>query len=329
MDDLDVRFLSLITDLGDGMKRSKLMPAVGGLLTCGLLIASVGPANADDAAPSASAATSAVADVPGIQDYTVPATQSPANVPTDPNDPVTFDGGAVGVTVPSDGTTRTVSSGGMTVYQVTDTAASTVVQPTDSGARFMTVISGPFAPSDYRYNLDVPAGGSVVQNPDGSISVRDEQGDQVAGIAPPWATDANGKSLPTSYSVDGTEITQHVTLGGAAFPVVADPAVTVDCGWITRSYYLSRAVTKKIADKLARYQNASTATIAAIAGAACAPATSVAAAICAGAGAIYGGFMVDQFLAAKRQNKCIRYRVLRGGSLGGIYVDGSGFCKNS
>lgn len=305
------------------------MPAVGGLLTCGLLVAGVGPANAVDAAPSASAATSAVAGVPDIQDDTASAAQSPVNMPKDPRDPVTFDDSVVAVTVPTDGTTTTSWSDGMTVYQGTDDAASTVVQPTDSGARFMTVISGPSAPSDYRYNLDVPAGGSVAQDAGGSISVRDQQGDQVAGIAPAWATDANGQSLPTSYSVDGTTVLQHVNLDGATFPVVADPAFTVDCGWVTCSYYLSRAVTKKIANKLGRYQNASTATIAAIAGAACAPATPVAAAICAGAGAIYGGFMIDQFMSAKRKNKCIRYRVLRGGSLGGIYVDASGFCKNS
>lgn len=52
-----------------------------------------------------------------------------------------------------------------------------------------------------------------------------------AMIAPPWAKDANGASLPTWYEVDstGTRLTQHVNTAGAAYPIAADPRLTF--GW--------------------------------------------------------------------------------------------------
>ena len=43
----------------------------------------------------------------------------------------------------------------------------------------------------------------------------------------PWAVDANGNAVPTTYSVSGDTITQTTDLTGVtAFPVVVDPEVT-------------------------------------------------------------------------------------------------------
>lgn len=50
-------------------------------------------------------------------------------------------------------------------------------------------------------------------------------GTVVMTVAQPWARDANGKDLPTSYTLDGTTLTQTVDTATAAFPVVADPRV--------------------------------------------------------------------------------------------------------
>jgi hypothetical protein len=57
----------------------------------------------------------------------------------------------------------------------------------------------------------------------GGMTVSDSTGNFVNTILAPWAKDANGKNLPTSYSVSGDVVTQHVDPKGAAFPVVADP----------------------------------------------------------------------------------------------------------
>jgi hypothetical protein len=45
-------------------------------------------------------------------------------------------------------------------------------------------------------------------------------------IGAPWAVDAAGKTLTTSYTFTGNAITQKVDTTGATFPVVADPTVT-------------------------------------------------------------------------------------------------------
>ncbi|WP_284988193.1 hypothetical protein [Arthrobacter sp. efr-133-TYG-120] len=37
--------------------------------------------------------------------------------------------------------------------------------------------------------------------------------------------DSNGKKLPTSYTVNGPKIIQHVNTNGAAYPIVADPSI--------------------------------------------------------------------------------------------------------
>ena len=47
-------------------------------------------------------------------------------------------------------------------------------------------------------------------------------------IAAPWAKDANGKNIPTSYEISGTMLTQkvdHAQGDDVTYPVVADPDV--------------------------------------------------------------------------------------------------------
>jgi hypothetical protein len=52
----------------------------------------------------------------------------------------------------------------------------------------------------------------------------------LGSIDAPWAKDANGKAVPTSYRIEGGSLVQKVTTTtGTAFPVVADPKVSY--GW--------------------------------------------------------------------------------------------------
>ena len=68
---------------------------------------------------------------------------------------------------------------------------------------------------------------------DGSINIVSNQnnGPRVTygTIDKPWAVDAEGKKLPTSYSIDGNKIIQKINTRGASYPIVADPKVT--WGW--------------------------------------------------------------------------------------------------
>ncbi|MFF4283288.1 hypothetical protein ACFY0Z_31470 [Streptomyces kronopolitis] len=120
------------------------------------------------------------------------------------------------------------------------------VQSVQDGVRMMTVIKGPDAPKDTRYTLNLPAGTHLEEASPSydADSARPEDDsdvpmtgyvivgadDAVLGeIEAPWAKDANGKSVPTHYTLDGNQLTQTVDHAGAAYPVVADP--TVSLGW--------------------------------------------------------------------------------------------------
>ena len=76
----------------------------------------------------------------------------------------------------------------------------------------------------FRYRLEIPEGQALVAQPDGSIEVagRDD-GEVSATIEAPWAIDSTGRLLPTSYSVDGSRLTQTVDTAGAVGEVTADP----------------------------------------------------------------------------------------------------------
>jgi hypothetical protein len=52
-----------------------------------------------------------------------------------------------------------------------------------------------------------------------------EANNVIATVDAPWAVDATGHPLPTSYAVDGTTLVQTVDTSGAQFPVLADPSV--------------------------------------------------------------------------------------------------------
>lgn len=108
-----------------------------------------------------------------------------------------------------------------------------VAQGDTAGSRQAVVITGPNAPATYSYPLTLPAGASLVDNADGSYSIVEQtSGAQVflGSIAPAWAKDASGQSVPTSYSLQGTTLTQSVDFTAATtFPVVADPYIT--WGW--------------------------------------------------------------------------------------------------
>ncbi len=59
---------------------------------------------------------------------------------------------------------------------------------------------------------------------DGGAELVGSDGALVSAIAPPWAVDANGVSVPTSYRIEGSTLVQVVAHHSAAHPVVADPS---------------------------------------------------------------------------------------------------------
>ena len=130
---------------------------------------------------------------------------------------------------------------------LTDTDAG--VQSVTNGARLLTVFNGADAPQQITYNMTLPAGAQLVPasdnlgctsgtacpdipaSPTPMTSYVIVQNDAVIGeIDAPWATDANGNAVPTTYSISNNQLVQTVNFTSATpFPVVADPSVSF--GW--------------------------------------------------------------------------------------------------
>lgn len=96
-----------------------------------------------------------------------------------------------------------------------------------AGDRSQTFIEIPAssAPSEYAFALDMPEGATAAVEHDGSVAIRDRQGILLSGYDVPWAIDADGNAVPTSFRIDGDVLVQSVDLSAtSAFPVIADPS---------------------------------------------------------------------------------------------------------
>ena len=69
---------------------------------------------------------------------------------------------------------------------------------------------------------------------------------ELAYIEAPWALDAQGNAVPTSYEVRGMTLVQTVEHQGAAYPVVADPSFS--CGFMYCTIWHNRWETRQIAN---------------------------------------------------------------------------------
>jgi hypothetical protein len=114
-------------------------------------------------------------------------------------------------------------------FKVTVTADSQNSDTTvlENGARVMTLLSG--GESSASFTVDLPADTTLQKNGDGYyvVAAAGETRLVLGEIHSPWAVDANGKKLPTAYSLDGNKISQSVQTNNAVFPIVADPTITV------------------------------------------------------------------------------------------------------
>ncbi|WP_162688772.1 hypothetical protein [Streptomyces sp. ICC4] len=114
---------------------------------------------------------------------------------------------------------------GTTVYPGAAPSTDLAVQATPGGGvRALAVLEDKSAPRQQRYLIGLPTGAGLVKTSTGMVAAVGPDGQVLGAFATPWAKDANGKSVPTSYQVEGNTLVQSVqTTGATAFPVVADP----------------------------------------------------------------------------------------------------------
>ena len=138
------------------------------------------------------------------------------------------------------GETREVASDGTVVFVGSGQGASVAIQVLDDGsAQVHTIISGSEEGVSFEFEISGPPGLTIVQQPEGSVAIVDEAGEWVGGIAAPWAVDANGRSVPTDYRIDGSTLVQTVYPGDEhAYPIVADP-------WLGKNVIQSTSVIQR------------------------------------------------------------------------------------
>ena len=231
----------------------------------GLLVGVASPAAADDGVVATETgdaleiAGSLVADAAPVADtgetFVAVVAGSEVELPADPVDPLVIGGarGEVSVELPGlaglgDGV---VDDSGAVVYESDSSPVSFAAQATvDGGLQVLLVLEGPEAPSEYRFDMTVPAGAVLQATPDGGALVVGADGVAVSTVAPSWALDANGSRVPSSYRIDGTTLIQVVDHHGAAYPVIADPKVSL--GWNIYVKYSKadvRSLTSGFSDK--------------------------------------------------------------------------------
>ena len=119
---------------------------------------------------------------------------------------------------------HTADSGTSVSYRDADSSYDLAVQTTARGARALLTLRSAAAPRRYAFPLSLPAGVRPALASDGSVSLLDTQGSSAGGFARPWAHDALGRPVQTTFTLEGNTLVQHVVVtADTAFPVVADP----------------------------------------------------------------------------------------------------------
>ena len=144
------------------------------------------------------------------------------------------------------GAAKALSPSGLAVYGNTADSSIAFSKASTGGNAGFAVITGPDAPTTYRFAFAVDGEPAVLRPTDGGgVDVLSANGTLVNSVAPAWAKDASGADVATSYSVSGNVLVQSVSHEGAAYPVVADPRVRCDSLWCTLE--LSRGETRSLA----------------------------------------------------------------------------------
>lgn len=138
------------------------------------------------------------------------------------------------------GETRDLASVSVSINndQVSKGTVFTAQRLDESGTRFTAILLDDQSTPSWTF-----ANAELNVLDDGRVTVVNEDGSFLAGVEAPWAVDANGKSIPTTFRVDGDRLIQDVdTSADIAFPVVADPTVRIYPGYYQIGFNKSESI---------------------------------------------------------------------------------------
>ncbi|MGW0531560.1 hypothetical protein [Streptomyces sp. NPDC003032] len=174
--------------------------------------------------PRSAADGSLTAEASGTQ-VGLPATSAGKLTVTDPT------GAHIKIGLPGSNTAKAQTSAeGTVVYpQLTGGAMDVAAQvETEGSVSALITLRDASAPTEYRFPLELPKDAFPVITEDGSLVIADGttdgEGEIVGAFEAPWAKDANGNAVATSYRLDGDELVQTIRPDeSTSYPVVADP----------------------------------------------------------------------------------------------------------
>lgn len=147
----------------------------------------------------------------------------------------------VEVTVAQNVVTLDSNEGAISVEAPAATSSSSVtpVLLENAEALFAIQLDRADAPTEYDFRVDLPGGGTHEFLENGGLIFKNDAGEYIGGVAPPWAKDVNGNQVPTWFTYENHTLTQHVDTAGldaSAFPVIADPYMgkwLISAAWVT------------------------------------------------------------------------------------------------
>ena len=187
-------------------------------------------------------------------------------IPTDPKGGVAYrlesvdiDGSTGAVTTTSQGVARfhlpatdahkdktAIDGNGIAIYA--GTSYHIALDAAEDGFSAYVAVNDSTAPTRYEFGYDLPSGFKLSEDGAGGIEILNSDNEVVGDIAPPWAVDANGAAVRTAFKLVDDDLVQTIQHSGAAYPVVADPRVSLGFGGIYVRYDISDGADDAIDD---------------------------------------------------------------------------------
>jgi hypothetical protein len=218
-----------ITQPDARIERSKPVLTSGLVTATALALVCVSGVGAGAASPhdATESFTHAISDGTTRADSTAPQRNAEVDVPASGDREIVAAGvgGVVTINTPAEGRGDVADDELTHVYDGQLDDSRIAVQPTADGVRAAIAIDSAHAPERYPFELGGDAKRLVLDEQDGSVWVFGNGKEPLGHFESPWAYDADGRTVPTHYEVDGTTLTQVVEhkAGDFTFGITADP----------------------------------------------------------------------------------------------------------
>jgi VCBS repeat protein len=166
--------------------------------------------------------------------YAPKSTAVPIRIPKNSGDALRFPNQSFGISLAGAHSQPAALSSNNALYANVLPDADLVLGPQPTGAELSIVLRSPAAPASIPLRFDLSGGqklelvtGDGSDLPQGSAELVDG-GKRVAAIPPAAAADAQGRSVPVSYRLDGDQLVIQVdTSADLAYPILVDPPIGV------------------------------------------------------------------------------------------------------